>query len=86
MSAIGFDLGALTNVHQSLARLIERADSALGALGHTEDDDAPLDRVLDALHDVLAVGGHVARPVALEDHALDRRLEEVGDGFAARRK
>ena len=50
-----------------------------------DDDDASLGGLLEEIEYVGTIGRHVAGAVALEDHALDGRVEEVGHGVAADR-
>ena len=58
----------------------------MNTLSDRNDDDSSRCRLFEELEDVGAIGGDVSGAVALQDDALDRRVEEMGDCVAADRR
>ncbi len=56
--------------------------ATLNTLSDRHDDDSSGGGLLEELEDVDSIGRDVAGAVALQNDALDRRLEEVGQGLA----
>ena len=57
----------------------------MNTLGDRDDDDTSLGGLFEEIENVGTIRRHVAGAVALEDHALDGRVEKVGNGVAADR-